>query len=139
METIARTGGIGDDTDEVIATVPDGDWNGAWATAGDAAATAWSDPSLLARSIELPWATMPGAAVLGMYVSEVTVHTWDLASATNQSVIFDDAIVGASLDGMGQVLPAEYRGDGIPFSEVVAVAADAPLIDRLVAWTGRRP
>jgi len=36
-------------------------------------------------------------------------------------------------------IPPEQRTLAPPFGEVVPVDAEAPLIDRLVAWTGRRP
>lgn len=38
-----------------------------------------------------------------------------------------------------QVVQPEYRGDGLPFGPEVAVAADAPALDRLLAFTGRDP
>jgi hypothetical protein len=33
----------------------------------------------------------------------------------------------------------EFRGCSLPFDEVLPVSADAPLIDRLVAFNGRDP
>ncbi len=135
---IGETGSVGDDGDEIIATVPDNEWARAWEAAKLTAEAAWSDPTILGRIMELPWVTLPGAAVLGMYISEVTVHTWDLAKATNQTVEFDDAIVSASVDAMAQMLPIDQR-EFAPFDAPVAVASDARLIDRLVAWTGRQP
>ncbi len=114
-----------------------------WSTEIGAATVAWSDPESLTRQIELPWATMAGAEVLTMYLSELVVHTWDLARATGQTVAFDPAAVETSLVFMRQALPAEIRStdgaDEVPFAPVVDIAADAPLLDQLVAWTGRHP
>ena len=135
---IGLTGAVTDEGEEVVASVPDGDWVGAWNAAKITAAAAWSDSTILSQLMALPWVTLPGAAVLGMYVSEVTVHTWDLAKATNQVVQFDDAIVSASVDAMAQMLPVDQR-QLAPFNAPVPVGVDAPLIDRLVAWTGRQP
>jgi uncharacterized protein (TIGR03086 family) len=107
------------------------------------AEAAWADPETLTRSLTLPWATMPGAAVLTMYVSELTVHTWDLAVATGQTPTWDAEVVETSLAFMKDALPAEIRpvdgGDEVPFGPVVDTPADAAPIDQLVAWTGRRP
>jgi uncharacterized protein (TIGR03086 family) len=104
---------------------------------------AWADPESLTRLLTLPWATMPGADVLRMYLSELTVHTWDLARATRQRPEWDADVVAESLAFMKVALPPEIRGDAddaeVPFAPVIETAADAPLIDQLVAWTGRNP
>ncbi len=114
-----------------------------WKAAMADAEAAWADPESLSRTVTLPWATMPGAGVLSMYLSEVTVHTWDLARATGQQPAWDPAVVETSLAFMEQALPADIRGGAddaeVPFAPVVATAADAPALDRLVAWCGRNP
>jgi uncharacterized protein (TIGR03086 family) len=107
------------------------------------AQAAWADPRSLDRLITMPWATLPGAAVLTMYTSELTVHTWDLARATHQRPEWDRTVVEASLTFMHVALPADIRGDAddgeVPFAPVIATAADAEPIDQLVAWCGRNP
>ena len=114
---------------------------------------AWSDNAVLGSIVTVPWTKLPGAVALMIYLSEVTVHTWDLATATGQQVAWNDGAVAMSLAAMRQGLPAEGRmqdydesiaagagGDLIaPFSAPRAVAPDAPLISQLVAWTGRQP
>ena len=40
---------------------------------------------------------------------------------------------------MDESVRDEVADEGAPFSEVVEVPANARLIDRLVAWNGRRP
>lgn len=106
----------------------------------ETAESTWSDAALLSPLFELPWATMPGAAVLTLYVSEITVHTWDLATTLGLAVEFDDAVTGAALGLMRMALPANGRNAMLaPFHDAVPTAADAPLIDQLVAWTGRDP
>ena len=115
------------------------EWNGAYARSAEAGRKAWADPAVLERSVRLPWAELSGARTLGMYVSELTVHTWDLARATGQSDIeWDPDVVAASLASMEAELPAQGR-EGVPFDPVVPVSPGAPAIDRLVAWTGRQP
>ena len=46
----------------------------------------WADDALLDLTVELPWATLSGTEVLASYTGELTLHTWDLATATGQQV-----------------------------------------------------
>ena len=103
----------------------------------------------------LPWAAESGALALRTYVAELTVHTWDLARATGQQPAWDDEVLTMSLDVMREILPAEgrremfdairatmpeeMRGGPDPYDAAEPVAADAALIDQLVAHVGRRP
>ncbi|WP_436794219.1 TIGR03086 family metal-binding protein [Actinospongicola halichondriae] len=117
------------------------------------ALAAWTDERL-AEPVQLPWTTLSGADALATYVNEMLVHTWDLATATEQTPDFDPAAIAVAEAIMHQELPAPERGpmweefarqmpEGIPFAQpfadAVAVADDAPAIVRLVAWNGRRP
>ncbi len=141
-------GSLGDPTVEHV------DYEADWLSAADSVDDVWSDDALLESTVVLPWATMTGAEMLGMYVSEITTHTWDVATATGQSPKWDDAVCQLSLDTMHRDLPMADRTPmweafkatapanlqfDAPFANAVAVGADAPLIDQLVAWTGRQP
>ena len=133
--------------------VADDRWPDAWREAGRRAADAWSDDAVLERPMALPWIEGSGAEVLASYFSELTVHTWDLATATGQQPDWDDTVVAAALDGARRILPAENRRAlyeqisaargfdevAVPFAEAVSITDDAPAIDRLVAWNGRDP
>lgn len=114
----------------------------------------WSDDTTLTSTVVLPWATMTGAQTLEMWASELTTHTWDLATATQQSPQWDDVVVRQSLVSLQRDLPladrspiwaafAEHLPEGTPFdppySNATPVPTDAPMIDQLVAWAGRRP
>jgi uncharacterized protein (TIGR03086 family) len=137
-----------------IAPVEDNGWVRAWRAAVDDADDAWRDESALERTIVLPWATGSGANALLGYVSEITVHTWDVAQGTGQRPQWDDQTAERALRLMHQWLPGEHRAEifatvrdqmGLPadtpdaFAAAVPVPDDAPAIDRLVAWNGRRP
>ncbi|MFJ5809201.1 TIGR03086 family metal-binding protein [Streptomyces sp. NBC_01426] len=117
----------------------DGAWARAWESAAREAADVWADPAILGRELRLPVGRLPGAAGALMYSHELTVHTWDLARATGQRPVWDESLVERALALVRRVLPAEARGGPIPFGPVTDVDADAPAIDRLVAWAGRRP
>lgn len=157
---LGRVKAIGDGTDPmvmpfIIEGVADDGWAAAWEDAARAVLNAWTDDATLTRMVVLPWATMPGAATLATYTSEVTVHTWDLANATGQSPAWDDEVIGVSMTAMQMGLPdgdreAEFeamrgqlppalRDVNRPFGNATPVPDGARPIDRLVAWTGRRP
>ena len=145
--------GQGEDPFTVTEThVADDGWSDAWATSARRAADAWRDDDVLEQPMALPWIEGSGAEVLASYFSELTVHTWDLATATRQQPDWDDTVVTAALAGR-DILPAENRRAlfeeisaamgldevAIPFAEAVPIPDDAPAIDRLVAWNGRDP
>lgn len=145
--------GRGEDPFAVIETTsPDDGWSGAWTASARSAVDAWSDDAVLEQPMELPWIQGSGAEILTSYFSELTVHTWDLATATGQQPTWNDTVITAALAAR-DFLPAENRRAlfeevsaamgldeaAIPFAEAVSVPADAPAIDRLVAWNGRDP
>ncbi|WNG84734.1 TIGR03086 family metal-binding protein [Mycobacterium sp. ITM-2016-00316] len=151
-----RVAALGNAEDPLAVTdtpVADDRWPDAWRESGRRAADAWSDDAVLERPMALPWIAGSGAQVLASYFSELTVHTWDLATATGQQPDWDGTVVTVALDAARQMLPAENRRAlyaeisaargldevGIPFAEAVAIPDDAPAIDRLVAWNGRDP
>lgn len=91
------------------------------------------------RPLVLGEAAMPGEMALSMILWEYQVHGWDLAVATGQS--WSPAADGleASLGFAPMMLTDDYQGEGKPFAPRVAVAEDAPALDRLVAISGRDP
>lgn len=119
--------------------VTDGNRETAWESAAREARDAWSDPAILGRPLHLPFGTLPGAAAAGVYTTEFTLHTWDLAAATGLRPAWDPEVLAGSLAAMRRAVPAEPRGGRVPFAAVVSVAADASDIDRLVSWYGRKP
>jgi len=136
-------------------TVPDDGWLALWQAGLPAVTAAWADDATLTPEVVLPWSTASGADTLVGYAGETIVHTWDLARATGQRPVWDDTVVAAALvvderripggdrlaafERIIASMPEERRPLRPAFLDVVAVADDAPLIDRLVAWTGRDP
>lgn len=74
-----------------------------------------------------------------MTAMEYVTHGWDLATATGQPVPYSDAEAEAVLGWAEGTLPPKYRGGDMPFGEIVEVPDDAPAIDRMVGFMGRRP
>jgi uncharacterized protein (TIGR03086 family) len=112
-------------------------WVAAFEAAREDVLEAWTDDALLGKMYTLPWATVPGAGIVTMYAMEAALHSWDLAVATDQEDLLDDAVSEALLPTARQFLPAEHRGGEIPFAPVVEIADDARAADRLAAFTGR--
>jgi uncharacterized protein (TIGR03086 family) len=116
------------------------DWSATFIDAARAVQRAWTDPATLDRIIVLPWAEATGAELLQQYTSELTVHTWDLSTATGQHPQWDDGVVTVAYEAIRRLLPnASRAGSMAPFADAVPVADDAPLIDKLIAWNGRQP
>ncbi len=118
----------------------DSGWPDAWQHAVEGYRSRWADDRRLTEMMHPPFGTMPGAAMLWVYVTELTTHHWDIADVIGRAPMWDDEVVGAAYASTVAGLPAEGRDvPGFPFDPVVDVADDAPVIDRLVAYLGRRP
>lgn len=126
-------------TAQVAEDVAADDLAAAWTDAAHQVQAVWSDPAILEQVLEFPFGSLPGAVAMAVYTAEVTVHTWDLATATGQQPAWDPEVVEVALASVTMGVPAEGRGPEMPFDPVVEVPADAPAIDRTVAWLGRRP
>ncbi len=139
----------------VTAGTPDDAWPTTWTAAAHRVTAAWTKDETLDRMMVLPWAQVPGRAMLGVYTSELTVHTWDLATATGQQVGWNEQVLHMSLAASRSALPGGDREAGFaamaaklpphmsantrPFGNPIDPAHGAALIDQLVAWYGRNP
>lgn len=135
--------------------VADDELLAAWLEAAHDVQSVWSDDAVLERQITLPWSDRNGGDTLRTsYVNEVLVHTWDLAQAIGFEPAWDERALAVAFEGIQEVLPADRKEDfeaaraqmpedmrdfPDPFAPPIPVAADAPLIDKLVAWNGRTP
>lgn len=134
-------------------TAADDAWAERWAQAAHAVQAAWTDDAVLERPMSLPWQQGTGADILAGYVSEVTIHTWDLARALGVDPDWHPQPVETALASIDGILPATGRLElftrisaemgfeevAVPFRDAVTVPDGAPAIDRLVAWNGRDP
>ncbi|MGS2806989.1 TIGR03086 family metal-binding protein [Nocardia sp. MW-W600-9] len=97
---------------------------------------AWRDPAAWDGDAEAGGLVLPAAVMATVALDEVTVHAWDLAAATGQSVTVDPDHLAILLEFLRDTDP-----DGTPglFGPVVAVPEAAPAFDRLLGLTGRDP
>jgi uncharacterized protein (TIGR03086 family) len=101
------------------------------------ALAAWADPAVWERELDMMGTRTPAADVGALIIAELVLHGWDLAVATGQDYSVSDRAAEAALGAVeaNAELFREYKG----FAEPVPTAAGAPLLDRLLALSGRDP
>lgn len=107
-------------------------------TAADSVVAGWRAGGV-DRTVHLIGAELPAQMVLAMTLMEYVTHGCDLATATGQAAPFSEAELALTLERARVTLPDQYRGEGKAFGHVIEVADDAPVIDRLLGFMGRRP
>jgi uncharacterized protein (TIGR03086 family) len=118
------------------AATTDADLPGAYRDSGAALLEAFSQPGALERTVTVPIGQVPGIVALHLRVTEILVHGWDAATATEQPAEFPEDIAEAELTftrgKLGDIPPGLF-----PFSPPQPVDDKAPAIQRLVACLGR--
>ena len=80
----------------------------------------------------------PAKMMAGILSLEFLVHAWDYAKATGREVTAPDSLSDYVLDLAKAIITPEGR-TGAGFDDPIDVAVDAGAMDRLIAYTGRRP
>ncbi|GAA1945271.1 TIGR03086 family metal-binding protein [Kitasatospora viridis] len=115
----------------------DADWAEAYAAQLDRGVAAWADPAAWAGEVDLGGMTVPAGSVARMLVMELLLHGWDVARTTGQRVAVSEEL-GALLLAVVEENVELFRQYG-GFADPVAVPADAPVLDRALAASGRDP
>jgi uncharacterized protein (TIGR03086 family) len=92
----------------------------------------------LADTYALPFGEVSGTGITEYMIVETLGHGWDLAAATGQPINVAPDLAEAALTvahGLGE---QTIRTQGM-MAAAVDVAADAPAIDRFIAFLGRQP
>jgi uncharacterized protein (TIGR03086 family) len=100
--------------------------------------TAWSEPAAWQGSTHMGGPTeLPASMVGGMIVSELVVHGWDLAQATDHRPTWDDDLIRYV---HAEVVKTAEQGRqmGI-YGPEVGVPGSAPPLDRALGVVGRDP
>jgi uncharacterized protein (TIGR03086 family) len=98
--------------------------------------SAFRQPGAMEKAVHVPFGAVPGAVALGLRLTEVLVHGWDLARATGQTPRFPAEAAEQALSftvPMLQRIPPDRK----PFRSPQPVDRNAPAIDRLAARLGR--
>jgi len=114
------------------------DPHGAFGQAAAAFGAAVEEPGAMDRLLPLPFGTMTGRTFLRFAAFDLLLHSWDLSRTLDVELTVPDELVGPVDHFARQVLAGVPR-DGVNFAEPVEVAASAPPLERLVAFTGRTP
>ena len=127
-ETVGEdAGGIGDDS--AVAAL---------ANAAEANVASWRTPGAFDGDRTFPFGTFPADAAAMMNLSEVIVHTWDIATALGTDATIDPPLAEMVYAFYQPLSLDPYRAHGA-FGAEVRVDVDAPPGDRLLALLGRRP
>ncbi len=125
------------DTPPVEGVPLDDDWRTAYPARLAELAAAWREPAAWEGMSRAGGVDFPGEVGGVIALTEVVIHGWDVAAATGQSYDIDDATAAAVLPHV-TAIAAEGPVEGL-FGPAVAVADDAPTLDRIVALSGRDP
>lgn len=102
-----------------------------------ALARAWEVSSAWTGSGNVPDSDLSNERWATIALTELVVHGWDLARATGQPFDLPEPTLQVCFDHVAEFVPnAPFPG---LWGDPVAVPPDAPLLDRIVAITGRTP
>ena len=123
---------------EADADLAAGGWRGRLLALLDDITSSWARPSAWAgeTSMGTPQ-TLPAAVMGAMIVGELAMHGWDLAVATGQRLELPAGLLAYLHDTM--IAGVEQGREMGMYGPEVAVPADAPSLDRILALTGRDP
>ena len=105
----------------------------------DEQARALDDPAALGRRCAHPAGDVTGAQLLAFRTSDLLVHTWDLAVALDVPVALDRELVDEVWHSLQPMRTFIGRTGVYGPGPSGSLADDAPLEDRLLDLTGRRP
>lgn len=126
------------------AAIPEvqGDLAAAFRRGADELLNVWRDSGDLTRTVRLSFGEVPASFLVNQQTTEFAVHAWDIATATGQTVDWDQDVAASSLAWARTALKPEFRGDetsGHAFGAEVQPSPDASEQEQLVAFFGRNP
>jgi uncharacterized protein (TIGR03086 family) len=106
-----------------------------WESAADDALSAFAEDDALMRTVHLSRGPTPASEYIGEMITDLVVHAWDLARATDGDTDLEPELVTAAM-----VLAERLPEDGVPglFDPPLAVSDAAPPQARLLARFGRK-
>jgi uncharacterized protein (TIGR03086 family) len=117
--------------EDVLGDDPAADFRSSFAGLADL----FDQDGFLDRTVPTPFGDGPGAQLVAMRVTELTLHSWDLATATGQSRMLDPELVAFAMSALrSRPIPRAAGGPFGPEQLVPPLATDA---DLLAAFAGR--
>ncbi|MFJ8967696.1 TIGR03086 family metal-binding protein [Streptomyces anulatus] len=133
--------------------VLDDDWRELLPRRLEEVAAAWRSPDAWTGMTRAGGVELPGEVAGAVALNELVVHGWDLARSTGQPYAAGEAELrsceallapaedgpgGSPEDGADDSIEDGSDGDSL-FGPPIPVPGDAPLLDRVIALSGRRP
>lgn len=118
--------------------VLDEEWRTVFPRRLEELAEAWRDPAAWEGMTRAGGVDLPGGVAGLVAFNELLVHGWDLARATGQRYAPGEDELRVSYGFLEPGASERVAGQD-PFGPPVAVPDDAPLLDRVIALSGRRP
>jgi uncharacterized protein (TIGR03086 family) len=125
------------DTPPVEGVPLDEDWRTAYPARLAELAAAWREPTAWEGMSRAGGVDFPAEVAGIVALTEVVIHGWDVAAATGQEYEIDPGALDGVLPHV-TAIAAEGPVEGL-FGPAVAVADDAPALDRVIAMSGRDP
>jgi len=91
----------------------------------------------LAETVETPFGAMPGGQFIMVPITDMIVHTWDIAKATGQNTTLDAGLSELGYNVLVNVVEGA-RANGA-FGPEVTVPASSSFQDRMLGLSGRKP
>ena len=121
---------------EQIGTPAAGSLDTAVAATAEAALAAWRHRGL-DGSVAVGRSVLPASVAVEIIPLELLVHGWDIARATGHDIDVTPEVAGYVLDRARELITADKRGRS--FAAELPAGADATIVQRLIAFTGRAP
>ena len=112
-------------------------WQAEMAADLRALGAAWQDPAAWQGSHDPGGLELPNEVWAKIALTEVVVHGWDIAVATGRPLDVPEPTLRACFDHVAEFVPKAPLPE--LWGPAMDVPDDAPLIDRIVAITGRKP
>ncbi|MDX6743657.1 TIGR03086 family metal-binding protein [Actinocorallia sp. A-T 12471] len=112
-------------------------WREDYAATLDRALTAWSRPEAWQGDIASGMGPTPPADMAAMMLTELALHTWDVARTIGTDLHISDPTAALLLADVEKIAPMfrEYGG----FATPIPLPASSPLLARALAASGRNP
>ena len=118
----------------------EGDFVAAFDEAAAATVACFEEDGVLQQMIAMPFGKMPGAAVMGLAITDTFTHGWDIAKATGQSTDLAPELAAGILAQARQMIQPGFRAeeDGAgPFLAEQQPVDGSCNADQLAAFLGR--
>jgi uncharacterized protein (TIGR03086 family) len=93
----------------------------------------------LQKTVSLPFGDMPGAAVMGLAMTDTFTHAWDVAKATGQDTDLAPELAAQLLEASKMMIQPAFRSEeGTVFGPEQPAPEGASTADQLAAFLGRK-